>query len=97
MTGNEWLTKVRNAKKTCILENNLKKVHFLFDDKSEMVEEYNTETECLTRRAWRLKNDLGGEGKWEVEIGDPEPTRMEGSNDNVHIKESNEAVIIIIY
>ncbi|GLV31759.1 uncharacterized protein CBL_07518 [Carabus blaptoides fortunei] len=38
-----------------------------------MVEEYNLETEVLTRRSWKVKSNLGADGGWEVEIGDPEP------------------------
>lgn len=91
MTEQDWLTAVRNANKTCIVDNNLKKVHYLFDDKKEMVEEYNLETECLSRRAWRVKNELGGEGSWEVEIGDPEPTMLQ-TNENAFIKESANTV-----
>lgn len=90
MSAENWLQRIQNAKKTCIVENNLKKVHFLFDDRTEMVEEYNMQTDCLTRRAWRIKNELGGEGNWTVEIGDPEPSMM--LNDNNLIKESSSTV-----
>ncbi|GBP22585.1 Protein DPCD [Eumeta japonica] len=38
-----------------------------------MVEEYNTDTEVLLRRTWKVRGKLGGEGKWDVEVGDPIP------------------------
>jgi len=55
-----------------------------------MVEEYNLETDVLTRRAWRRKTSLGGEGQWNVEIGDPEVQFL--NLDQVGIKESSSAV-----
>ncbi|KAK9744184.1 DPCD protein family [Popillia japonica] len=42
-----------------------------------MVEEYNMDTGVLTRRAWRRQTNMGGEGDWDIEIGDPEPTRLQ--------------------
>ncbi|GJQ74190.1 hypothetical protein Trydic_g19103 [Trypoxylus dichotomus] len=73
----DWLTKLRNAKKTCLMQGNLKKVHYELEKKMEMVEEYNMDTGVLTRRAWRRQTNLGGEGDWEIEIGDPEPSRFQ--------------------
>jgi len=55
-----------------------------------MVEEYDCETDVITRRAWRKKNSLGGEGQWNVEIGDPEGQFL--NLDQVGIKESSSAV-----
>ncbi|KAB0790403.1 hypothetical protein PPYR_15235 [Photinus pyralis] len=70
----DWLTILKNAKKTCIQQGNLRKVHFLLPDGREMVEEYNMETGVVTRRAWKVKTNVGGEGEWHIEVGDPEPT-----------------------
>jgi hypothetical protein len=55
-----------------------------------MVEEYNCETDVLMRRAWRRKSALGGEGQWDVEIGDPESRFL--NHEQVGIKESSGAV-----
>jgi hypothetical protein len=55
-----------------------------------MVEEYYCETDVITRRAWRKKNSLGGEGQWSVEIGDPEKQFL--NLDQVGITESSGAV-----
>ncbi|XP_023726375.1 protein DPCD isoform X3 [Cryptotermes secundus] len=68
------------------------KVHYQFSPAEEMVEEYNWETGVLIRRAWRKKNTFGGEGQWDVEIGDPE-TRFLNLN-QVGIKESSSAPFV---
>ncbi|XP_069677865.1 protein DPCD isoform X2 [Periplaneta americana] len=54
-----------------------------------MIEEYNMDTDVLTKRAWRKKTSLGGDGQWEVEIGDPEAQIL--NIDQVGIKESSSA------
>lgn len=74
-------------------QGNLRKVHYELDNGREMVEEYNMDTSVLSRRAWRTKTNLGGEGHWEVEIGDPEPKA--GSEEAVVIKESSNQVNIV--
>ena len=56
-----------------------------------MAEEYSVDTDVLLRRAWRRRTTLGGDGQWEVEIGDPEPRFT--NLDQVGIKESNTTVI----
>ncbi|CAH0587044.1 unnamed protein product [Chrysodeixis includens] len=68
-----WYRSLLDAEKTCLKEDKLKKIHYKFQDDKEMVEEYNVDTQVLLRRAWKVKGKLGGEGKWDVEIGDPIP------------------------
>lgn len=68
-----WYRSLLDAEKSCIKEDKLKKIHYKFQDDKEMVEEYNVDTQVLLRRAWKVKGKIGGEGKWEVEIGDPIP------------------------
>lgn len=68
-----WYRSLLDAEKTCLKEDKLKKIHYKFLDDKEMVEEYNVDTQVLLRRAWKVKGKLGGEGKWDVEIGDPIP------------------------
>ncbi|KAK4882211.1 hypothetical protein RN001_005530 [Aquatica leii] len=70
----DWFTTLKNAKKTCIQQGNLRKVHFALPNAKEMVEEYNMDTGVVTRRAWKLKKEIGGEGDWFIEVGDPDPT-----------------------
>lgn len=69
----DWLSKLKRAKKTCCVVNNLKKVHFDFGDGQEMIEEYNIDTKVVTRRAWRNKTHLDRGDHWHIEIGDPDP------------------------
>lgn len=68
-----WFHSLLGAEKSCLKADKIKKVHYKFEDGKEMVEEYNADTQVLLRRAWKTKSKLGGEGKWEVEIGDPIP------------------------
>ncbi|XP_014369509.2 protein DPCD isoform X1 [Papilio machaon] len=68
-----WYKSLLNAEKSCIKDNKIKKIHYKFEDGREMVEEYNIDTQVLLRRSWKLKGKLGGEGKWQAEIGDPIP------------------------
>lgn len=56
-----------------------------------MVEEYNTRTNVVTRRAWREKGKLGQDNGWIVEVGDPEPSKLD-TLENFNIKESSSAV-----
>lgn len=68
-----WYKSLLNAEKACLKEDKIKKIHYKFEDDKEMVEEYNVDTQVLIRRAWKVKRNLGGEGKWEVEVGDSIP------------------------
>ncbi|XP_015173393.1 PREDICTED: protein DPCD [Polistes dominula] len=74
MATNSWLKRIQNAKKTAIIQNGNRKVHFLMEDGKEMVEEYNMNTNVLVRRAWKEKKDFTeNNAGWIVEVGDPEP------------------------
>lgn len=86
-----WYKSLLSAEKTCLKEDKIKKIHYKFDDDKEMVEEYNTETQVMIRRTWKLKGKLGGEGKWLVEIGDPMPDQV-SNTDNVDIMECKDQV-----
>lgn len=83
----DWKTTLKNAKKTCIQQGNLRKVHYELPSGKEMVEEYNMDTSVVTRRAWKVKKELGGEGQWSIEVGDPEPAGL--SSEQVLIKENS--------
>uniref|UniRef100_A0ABD2VUR2 Protein DPCD n=1 Tax=Trichogramma kaykai TaxID=54128 RepID=A0ABD2VUR2_9HYME len=73
MATEQWFKLLQDAKKTAIIQDGNRKVHFLFENGKEFVEEYNLDTNVVVRRAWRKKGDLGQDLGWEVEIGDPEP------------------------
>lgn len=68
------MSSLLNAKKSCLKQNHLLKVHYALPDGREMVEEYDTNTDVLTRRAWKLKNAIGDGDDWSIEVGDPERT-----------------------
>ncbi|KAJ0183197.1 hypothetical protein K1T71_001173 [Dendrolimus kikuchii] len=82
-----WYRSLLAAEKSCLKEDKTKKVHYKFDDDSEMVEEYNVDTQVLLRRAWRVKNKIGGEAKWNVEVGDP----IHDANPHIDIADITEA------
>nr|BAN21104.1 conserved hypothetical protein [Riptortus pedestris] len=89
----DWMTRVRTAEKTCLIQDGKKKVHYKFQDGEEMAEEYNIETNSLLRRAWKRGNDLSKKGHWEIEVGDPEPDPT--SLDSVGLKEQANSPYII--
>ncbi|KAG5889939.1 hypothetical protein JTB14_018834 [Gonioctena quinquepunctata] len=88
----DWASQIKQAKKSCLLDKNLKKIHYNFQNGKEMVEEYNMDTGVLTRRAWRCKQNLSGKDEWDVEIGDPEPTY--GTESQQIIRESSNQPIV---
>ncbi|XP_076669204.1 protein DPCD [Andrena cerasifolii] len=73
MAADQWLNLIQSAKKTAIIQDGKRKIHFLMEDGREMVEEYHLETNVLVRRAWKEKGKLGQDVDWNVEIGDPQP------------------------
>lgn len=83
----DWLSQLKDAKKTCLIENNLKKIHYDLGNGKELVEEYNINTNVLTRRAWKRKTELKSEDQWDIEIGDPEP--IYNIEENILIRENS--------
>ncbi|XP_051164413.1 protein DPCD [Leptopilina boulardi] len=88
MSCEDWLKCIKDAKKTAIIQNGCRKVHYLLKDNKEMVEEYHLNTGVLIRRIWKEKGKLGQEIGWKVEIGDPEPKFQE----NIEISGIRESV-----
>lgn len=82
----DWFLQLKEAKKSAFCDGNLKKVHYDFHDGREMVEEYNTSTNVVTRRAWRLKNKMSQKDQWEIELGEAEPNF--NKDDELLIKEN---------
>ncbi|XP_043375865.1 protein DPCD isoform X2 [Dermochelys coriacea] len=91
MAGPSWLERLRGARKTALLQDGKRKVHYLFEDGLEMAEEYNLKTSQLLARKWREKNALGSCGKWQVEVGEP-TMHPEGALESELIKESSSSV-----
>ncbi|CAL1673985.1 unnamed protein product [Lasius platythorax] len=88
----EWLRNIQNAKITVLIEDGKRKVHFLLENGTEMVEEYNIDTNVVMRRIWKKKNSFGTDIGWTVEIGDPEPTENNIEIDG--IQESSNTPIV---
>ncbi|KAG5447157.1 Protein dpcd [Clonorchis sinensis] len=70
-TGTPWLEKLKAARKTALVQDGKRKIHFTFEDETELVEEYDVKTQCLLTRKWKKKTTLGGDGKWDFEVGEP--------------------------
>ncbi|GAB1867384.1 Protein DPCD [Camponotus japonicus] len=83
MTSESWLKIIQNAKITVLIEDGKRKVHFLFENGKEMVEEYNMDTNVVVRRLWKKKNNFGTDIGWIVEIGDPEPKESNIEKDGI--------------
>ncbi|XP_063290113.1 protein DPCD [Pelobates fuscus] len=84
-----WAESVRAARKTSLLQDGKRKVHYLFADGVEMAEEYDSKTHELFVRKWRKKTPLGAYGPWEIEVGEAplpvsalQPDFLKESNSN---------------
>lgn len=65
-----WVDTLRGARKTALLQDGRRKVHYTFPDGNELAEEYDIKTNDLIVRKWRRKTTLGGPSKWDMEIGE---------------------------
>ncbi|XP_053306270.1 protein DPCD [Spea bombifrons] len=70
MAKQNWLESLKAAKKTALVQDGKRKVHYLFSDGKEMAEEYDAKTHELLVRKWRQKSSLGAYGQWEFEVGE---------------------------
>lgn len=57
--------------KTSIVSQGRKKIHSSFEDGSEMIEEYDVNTDQLLVRKFREKTSLGQQRDWEFLVGEP--------------------------
>ncbi|XP_020646451.1 protein DPCD isoform X1 [Pogona vitticeps] len=94
MAGQSWPEKLRAARKTALISDGKRKVHYLFDDGKEMAEEYDMKTNQLLLRKWRQKNTLGAYGHWQLEVGEPNLHASEALDRDL-IKESSTNPIFI--
>ncbi|XP_040291703.1 protein DPCD isoform X1 [Bufo bufo] len=88
MAVQQWLESLRAAKKTCILQDGRRKVHYLFSDGKEMAEEYDQKTHELLVRKWREKSALGAYGQWQIEVGET-PSPVVGALQPDFLKENS--------
>ncbi|GFO46260.1 protein dpcd-like [Plakobranchus ocellatus] len=87
-----WLAKLQSAQKTCLIQDDRRKIHFTFADGTEMAEEYDVKTADLLVRKWRKKGTLGGVGRWEMEVGEQSlPVNLEAEG----LMESNANPIFV--
>ncbi|KAL7852468.1 hypothetical protein SRHO_G00182530 [Serrasalmus rhombeus] len=70
MAVQSWSDILKASKKTALISDGKRKAHYLFPDGSEMAEEYDMRTDELVCRKLRSKNKLGGQGLWQVEVGE---------------------------
>ncbi|KAK9885020.1 hypothetical protein WA026_009247 [Henosepilachna vigintioctopunctata] len=64
-----WFKQLKEAKKYAILNKSMKKVHYQLKDGREIVEDYNLQTNVVTRRAWK-KDTIENQNIWDIELGD---------------------------
>ncbi|XP_029368206.1 protein DPCD isoform X2 [Echeneis naucrates] len=74
MAVQSWRDSLKSSKKTALIHDGKRKIHYLFADGKEMAEEYDLKTDELIARRWRHKSTLGAQGQWQVEVGEPLPT-----------------------
>ncbi|XP_046693546.1 protein DPCD [Silurus meridionalis] len=72
-----WPDLLKAAKKTALISDGKRKVHYLFTDGTEMAEEYDMKTDALLSRRLRSKTRLGGQEAWQVEVGETGPNLTE--------------------
>ena len=59
------------TKSTTMTSGGRRKVHYTFPDESEMVDEFDVQTDALVVRKRRSRTLLGGQGEWSFEVGEP--------------------------
>lgn len=69
-----WEQRLESCQKTALLQDGRRKVHYTFDDGSEMMEEYDAKTNELVLRKLRERGTLGNTKPWVVEVGDAHPS-----------------------
>ncbi|XP_062513606.1 protein DPCD-like [Corticium candelabrum] len=68
--ASSWIKTLKAAKKSCLVQDGKRKIHFTLPDGKEMVEEYDQRTGELSVRKWRRKSTLGTTTQWEFEVGE---------------------------
>ncbi|KAG7281990.1 hypothetical protein CRUP_003048 [Coryphaenoides rupestris] len=71
MAAQCWEDLLKSSKKTALMHDGKRKIHYLFADGKELAEEYDFTSDDLIVRKWRSKNALGAAGQWQIEVGEP--------------------------
>ncbi|CAB3988610.1 Hypothetical predicted protein [Paramuricea clavata] len=87
-----WLESLKNARKTSLVQDGRRKIHYTFPDK-ELVEEYDVHSGLLLVRKWKSRTTLGADKKWEFEIG--EDVSMPSPMETSYIVESRSNPIFV--
>uniref|UniRef100_A0A3P8U1C0 Protein DPCD n=1 Tax=Amphiprion percula TaxID=161767 RepID=A0A3P8U1C0_AMPPE len=87
MAVQSWTEILKSSKKTALIHDGKRKIHYLFTDGKEMAEEYDLKTDELIGRKWRHKSMLGAQGQWTVEVGEPVASPVASPDSDV-IKEN---------
>ncbi|XP_017272417.1 protein DPCD [Kryptolebias marmoratus] len=87
MAVHSWIDVLKLSKKTALVHDGKRKIHYLLTDGRELAEEYDLKTDELIVRKWRHKSPLGGQSSWQVEVG--ETLDFTASFDSDGIKESS--------
>ncbi|XP_069756488.1 protein DPCD [Narcine bancroftii] len=70
MAAMDWMARLREARKTGVVQEGKRKIHCMFSDGAEMVEEYEVCSDQLQVRKWKQKTALGSPGQWVFEVGE---------------------------
>ncbi|KAM6939868.1 protein DPCD isoform 2-T2 [Xenentodon cancila] len=71
MAVQNWTDVLKTSKKTALIHDGKRKIHYLLTDGKEMAEEYDLKTDELIVRKWRHKSTLGVQSPWQLEVGEP--------------------------
>ncbi|XP_059586333.1 protein DPCD [Alligator mississippiensis] len=69
--GPGWAETLRGARKTALVRDGRRSVHYALGAGRELVEEYEADSGRLLARRWRERTALGAAGDWAVEVGEP--------------------------
>lgn len=92
--GSSWIEILKAAKKSCMVQDNKRKIHFDLPDGREMVEEYDQRSGDLVVRKWRRKSTLGAPSQWEFEVGEA-PYQAMLNLDTEHIRASSSNPVFV--
>lgn len=88
-----WFEMLKSARKTSFVQDGRRKLHYLFPDSQELVEEYDIKSGLLLVRKWKSKTTIGAEKKWDFEIG--EDLSTPGAFETNYIVESRSNPIFV--
>lgn len=100
MSYERWLNYIESADKIAFIVGKTRKVSYKFFDGAEMIEEYNTETGILIRRAWKSRHDVLCSTSWyeslfnsEIELGD----NISATEDSQMLLKESHPMVVITY